>query len=258
MHQVLRLNLLLSSRNLLGRLSPWQGRQFQWLPDPKPHTFPPRLPSLLDPGSGQRDLRLWDSKQIFGPGYCPIIPPRVTAIQSSRAGRRKRHRREGRVGDHAQPSSTRNPKLSPRPRPVLLIGVSSHERGDWQGTALPALSLRGVTTSVSFPQLFGEVDVGKTRQGSPLGSRDGFPTDLSGDASKAPFWSFSHSLPSPGKSEIATQWSAGDPALPGWESCSLRGGAARVPQGEVMQRAWSSRLLVPFAGSLCLSMDWAG
>lgn len=64
--------------------------------------------------------------------------------------------------------------------------------------------------------------MGGTRQGSPnLRPRNQLSTDLSGDASEAQFWSFSHSLPSPGKSEITTQQSAGDPALPGWESASM-------------------------------------
>ena len=64
--------------------------------------------------------------------------------------------------------------------------------------------------------------MGVTRQGSPnLRPRNQLSTDLSGDASEAQFWSFSHSLPSPGKSEITTQQSAGDPALPAWESASM-------------------------------------
>lgn len=36
---------------------------------------------------------------------------------------------EGRGGNHVRPSSTRNPKLSPRSKPVLLTGVSSPRRG---------------------------------------------------------------------------------------------------------------------------------
>ena len=69
--------------------------------------------------------------------------------------------------------------------------------------------------------------------------------NLSGDASEAQFWSFSHSLPSPGKSDITTQQSAGDPALPGWESASM----AEMQPSRVRD-AWSSRAPSDFSSPL--------
>lgn len=76
----------------------------------------------------------------------------------------------------------------------------------------------------------GEVGAGRTRQGSPSGPRDWLPVDLSVDACKAQFWSFSRSQPSPGKSESTTQRSAGDSlyldgkaVLWQWCSCCLPG-----------------------------------
>lgn len=42
--------------------------------------------SLLHPGSGQGDPGLQDSKQTLGPGYGPIILPRVRVIQSEWLG----------------------------------------------------------------------------------------------------------------------------------------------------------------------------
>lgn len=113
--------------------------------------------------------------------------------------------------------------------------------------------------------------MGGTRQGSPnLRPRNQLSTDLSGDASETQFWSFSHSLPSPGKSEITTQQSAGDPALPGWESASM---AEMQPSrardaGSLRAPSIFSSPLVPFgcpetgAGrheELCYSITrWAG
>ena len=69
--------------------------------------------------------------------------------------------------------------------------------------------------------------------------------NLSGDASEAQFWSFSHSLPSPGKSDITTQQSAGDPALPGWESASMA-----EMQPSRARDAWSSRAPSDFSSPL--------
>lgn len=104
--------------------------------------------------------------------------------------------------------------------------------------------------------------MGRTRQGSPLQPRDKLSVDqllrdLSRDASEAQFWSFSLSLPSPGKSEITTQQSAGGPALPGGQSSSLAVVQLLSLQDEgCRDRGPSPRLLS--AGSHQLSRDWAG
>lgn len=85
MHQVLRLTLPISilkgSAGNIGVPSHF-GKEGNCNHSPtlSPADFHFASQLLLHLGYGQGDPGLQDSKQILGPGYCPIMPPSVPAI----------------------------------------------------------------------------------------------------------------------------------------------------------------------------------
>lgn len=88
-HQILRVTLPISA------LKEYPGKGGSSSGSPALSPTPSHLLVLLYAGSGQGDPEHQDSKQVLGPGYYPIIPPRVTAVQSSGAGRRRQWGKEG-------------------------------------------------------------------------------------------------------------------------------------------------------------------